>query len=92
MARKRKKKICIEIPECHILSAVSVLDLSGKEELLDTIEEESCKRRSITIDLPRMMKEDTDGELRILPVMLGVLALMQLAADIDLKNKPRPNV
>ena len=93
MARKKEIKICIGIPECHVLSAISALGLSGKEEeALDAVEEELHRRRSVTIDLPRMMKEDKDGDLRILPVMLGVLALMQIAADIDLQNQKNAGV
>ena len=87
MARKRVKKICIEIPECHILSAVSVLNLSDKdEESVDVIEKELHQRKSINIDLPRMLKEEGSEDLRILPVMLGLLSLMQIAYDIDIKK------
>ena len=87
MTRKRVKKICIELPECHILSAVSVLNLSDKdEESVDVIEKELHQRKSINIDLPRMLKEEGSEDLRILPVMLGLLSLMQIAYDIDIKK------
>ena len=80
----RMKKISVLISEAHILGAVSALGLSPAQEesVLDAVEKKLHEDGPVDIDLARLREEDKDDDLRVLPMILGIAALLQIAVDM----------